>query len=365
MRRLKQLIVLLLCFVLVACGTKEVEPSEKETYLDPIHTGDYQVRVPYDTNNSRIIHRARVKPINTSDAAAIGKGSIQYSKSHFSVKDYSQMEGQFLSDKLAGLLSAPDKDYPDGLNISGTFNTGEESVDNINLLADIYEYDWFKNGNVGGMTLTLYLNPTTKTSSGETKKVKLSKEVEDLYILDTMTKLVSFVRTNVPEIGNQQPIYILVFKSSDNHTSSLPGTFIKEAYYEAGSTTSKEVKDIKESWVLFPSKESQENSPVVHDGVVKIKNSLWTFLGEDIKVIGTGFYRDGQLVELDITVGMNAKTYTEALAATQQVNSLISTSFPSNEFSVTITVTNDNGQNFAVLQKLAGSDQVTSILLAK
>lgn len=349
--------MILLCLALAACGGSSSDEEDSMLKTAPIIEGDYGALIPYASSDARDVHHDTGR--NLIDSYAVGTGLSELSKAHFSPSDYVYQEGKFLkyNELRNNLLKRSGKDYPNGLNPqSGKFDTGNGVVEDIILLADIYEIDWYQNEDLKGISLALVLNPILQKGG---TKVEVNKNKLELYGSETARKLVSYLRGNIPEIGDQMPIYIAIYNST-SVDSSLPGTFVQEAYFSPTSKSA-DFTNLDESWAIFPSDDAKRKDATTANEFMSFKNAMSRFLTDDIDIIGIGHFKNGALVDLSIQVVMRAKTATEAKAATQYLHALIST-FSSNAYQITIDVKSDD-IHVAVIQRLKDSNDTNVIVL--
>ena len=151
----------------VGCGDKDKEKESGEA-LEVIKEGDYAALLPYQSSDASIKHAT----LNTNmiDTLQIGTGLMELSKEYFSSDTHTFREGEFLdfdtldaaTDQSSGLLGRFNKKTNSiGLNPAikdefpveggGTVKIGASDI----LLLDIQEFDWYKNGELAGLSWPL------------------------------------------------------------------------------------------------------------------------------------------------------------------------------------------------------------------
>lgn len=361
------LLALAAILVVSGCNSSSNKPKKDTTSEETtvIHEGDYAALLPFEASSSRIKHAYTT---NLNEAMIIGVGMMNLSKEHFSPDDYAYKESQFLSyDALdatgldrVGLLGRTSEKNPNGMNPAiGTeidTNNGKKKIGSQDvLLIDIYELDWYDGKDLEGLSLGIVLNDEI----GDSVNPDIVSDAKlRAYGEEVGRKVVSYLRKTHPEIGQKTPIYVTLFKESGVNTT-LPGTFIEEAYFE--SKTIGEYSRLNEAWALFPSSAATKldsTNATYFDRLVKeIKN----FFPEDTAVIGTGHFKDKELASLTIDISMHAKTWPEANAMMQKVNSSLSI-FSSTSFAIKARLKSDDVL-IGAMQREKGSSKVTVIQL--
>ena len=326
-KQVKMGMLLLCCLMVIAgCGKKPHKNNAGHEETVAIKEGEYAASLPFEASTSRIKH-SQIST-NLNETMIIGSGLMNLSKEYFSPDQHSYKEGQFLTyDVLdatgqdhVGLLGRTTESNPNGMNLpidtpietdGGTKKITPTDV----LLIDIYELDWYDGKDLEGISLGIVLNDKIGDSINPdiVKDDKLRAYGEEVG-----RKTVSYLRKNYPEIGQKTPIYVALYKESGVNTV-LPGTFIEEAYFK--SKTIGEYSHLDEAWALFPSAQAKEMDADSSNDFDQFIKEIKRFFPEDTSVIGTGKFVDGYLDSLSIKVTMHAKTWAEANAMIQKVNS--------------------------------------------
>lgn len=365
---MKKLVIFLFVFVLL-CGcdhdlpaNENVESSEATKALSK---GDYRALLPFEVSSSRIKHAQTSTSLQES--FTIGQGLMKYSKQYFPSDKYVYKEGMFLTygaldafDDGMGLLGRTSENNPNGMNpkINDEFKTNKgilKIANNDVLLVDIQELDWYKDKELKGISLAIVLNDEI----GNPKAI-VDDQVLKAYGEEVGRKVVNYLRKTHPEIGAKLPIYVALFKES-SYNNSLPGVFIEEAYFS--SRTTAEYHSIDEAYALFPSNlaSSLDSTNAIY--FERFISESKQFFPEDTSIVALGYFKDQLLNELRIDVQMHAKTWAEANALIQNINSSLSI-FDSNTFTIQVTIYSDQ-ELCATLKREKDSNKVIALVLNK
>ncbi|MEG1527167.1 MAG: CamS family sex pheromone protein [Erysipelotrichaceae bacterium] len=368
-------IVLLCAFMLVGCGSRDDSKKNKETQA--LVSGDYNAELPLITSDSRNMHGSK-RAGSMFDSFEIGHGLYERSKDHFSSDNYIQSEGSVLDlkeiQRLVGrqkIKTDKDDNSPTndiGLNpkLGTKFDNGEGvMIDSPMIVEEIYEIDFKKaKDELAGISVAIVLQSQqreeAKSEAGVAyeKITKIEKETLKLYGQEAARKLVSYLRQQ-PQVGDAMPIYVTLFDVSSPDTT-LPGSFISQAYFTSHSRSSK-FEDIEEEWVLFPSDRGDQIDSVTATHFDTMRKSLYMFLPEDVSLIGKALYIDKKIDTLYINVSIQAKTYTECQGLIQYTGSLID-NFNDQGMEVKINFLNGN-ETIAVMTRNKNSSKINLTML--
>ncbi|MEG0265149.1 MAG: CamS family sex pheromone protein [Erysipelotrichaceae bacterium] len=371
----KILIGLICALMLAGCGSRNDSDEKKET--EALVSGDYNAELPITSSDSRNIHSSK-RAGSMFDSFEIGRGLYERSKDHFSSDNYIQSEGSVLDlkkvQKLIGRQKVKtNKDDTSATNDIGLnpklgtmFDNGKgEMIESPIIVDDIYEIDFKKTKDeLSAISIAIVLQPEQKQEAKTEAGVVYEKvtRIEDatlkLYGQEAARKVVSYLRSQ-PQVGDGMPIYIALFDVSSPDTT-LPGSFISDAYFGAHSRSSK-FNDIDEEWVLFPSDRGDSIDNVTATHFDTMRKSLYMFLPEDVSLIGKGLYIDKKIDTLYINVSIQAKTYTECQALIQYTGSLID-NFSDQGMEVRINFLNSN-ETIAVMTRNKNSSKINLTML--
>ncbi len=359
-------ITLATVLALSGCGKHHTGNSNNTESTTVINSDDYAAMLPFESSSSRYKHSS----LNTDlrENMIIGSGLMELSKQYFSPSKYAYREGEFLTyDALdatgidgVGLLGRTSEKNPNGMNLPvDTEVETDHGIKKISpmdvLLIDIYEIDWYDDKDLGGISLAIVLND--KVGSSEKPDIVSDSQLS-AYGQEVGRKTVSYLRKTHPEIKSKMPIYVALYKQGGVNTT-LPGTFIEEANFV--SKTNGTYSKINEDWAIFPSEKAdhldRNNNTVFQQFASEIKK----FFPEDTSVIGTGKFKDENLTSLSIDIGMHAKTWSEANAMIQKVNSLLSV-FSDKNVKLKVVMKSD-GNLIAAIEREKGSSSTKVIQL--
>lgn len=372
--KLKKTGILLCCLMVVLVSSCKKDDDDDNTTTNAneetvaIQEGDYPALLPFQASDARYKHSQLSN--NLMDTFNINAGLMAMSKEHFPPDIYAYKEGQFLTyddldafDNSPGLLGrANTETNPVGLNpeLDTEFKVNDGETKKITstdvLLYDIFELDWYKGKELEGISLAIVLNDRI----GNPDRPDIIDESALLtYGDDVGVKVVNFLRSKHPEIGNNLPIYVTLYKVN-NENDVLPGAFIRDAYFK--TKTSAKFENVGESWQIFPSEAATKADPAIADTFNSYINEIRRFFPEDTSVIGKGHYRDNALSRLNIDIVMHAKSGAEVNAAVQQINSKLSL-FTSTTYEIRVMIKCDT-EDIAVIARDKGDSktQVISLL---
>lgn len=346
------IIVIGTLLILSGCGSQS-ESSEEMVETKALESGDYGAALPFLSSDSRQQHQIRTTSL--VDSMYIGKGLLNHAKSHFSVNSYLMQEGQFLAfDELGSLLGRESDTNPDALNPAKDteFDTGNGIIKEAVIVRDIYEIDFVKDKEIKGVALAIAFNSFVGDNDVMIKDANMQAFGEE-----TARKLITYMR-KIPEIGDDMPIYVALYKNTSNETA-LPGQFFSEAFFEGRSAN---FSAIDETWIMFPSEDASKLDNAAAAQFLQVKNSLSGYLPDDVSIIGKGRFENGKLAELRINVEMYAKTSVEALSLTQYLKTQLN-AFSSLNYKIQVEVRCQDVTIATMVRSIGDSDVEVNTLL--
>lgn len=308
----KILIVILALFLFGACAPKEEEtPSTIIKSTDP---GDYDILIPFDASPIRYNHGIYLGDIDLMD---IGSRLQEHSKAVFGVEDHYLAEGQILTiTRVNNLLKREETNNPYGLNPpkGSEFDTGVTNIKILDavMVADILEIDFYSgsqsNPVLSGISLAVVFNQTFDVNG---TPVTITNEKLIDYAQTAGRKLERYLRTIQ---GMENVIIYISLYSTQKIDSTLPGHFFSQATF---TNREGQFEPLDEEWVFFPSPAALTKDIQNSTAFNNLRNAIVDFTPESLGTVGEGLYVDGELSHLEITVSMQAKTYTEVYALTQ------------------------------------------------
>lgn len=350
----------------VGCGDKDKEKESGEA-LEVIKEGDYAALLPYQSSDASIKHAT----LNTNmiDTLQIGTGLMELSKEYFSSDTHTFREGEFLdfdtldaaTDQSSGLLGRFNKKTNSiGLNPAIKDEFPVEGGDTVKigasdiLLLDIQEFDWYKNGELAGLSLAFVLNDEV---GEENNTQRIREDKMDVYAKETVRKAVNYIRKKIPGVGNDLPIFVALY-DINSADEALPGTFYQAAFFE--TKIDGDFYDIKENWVLFPTQQATDLDGATAASFDRYKAAFKNVMPQDVSMIAKGHYMKNALQELRIQVTLHASTSGEVMTAVQLLNKELS-EFPS-DYMITVDIQTDTS-HVGVIQRDKGAKDTNVITL--
>ena len=367
MKLTKKILLLALTCLLCLSGCGRNEDEEKLVALDSINEGDYRVAIPFATSDTRQTHIQFNR--SSYDVDAIGEGVLRYCKEYFDPEKYYLQEGQILNRNTLqagliygdkeGILGSKSTSNPYGLNPENGFKLPTQNGITITCKAgsggtipviDVFEVNFITelkvDAEIKGIALAIVLNPNVLDADGKTHVI--SDENLKAYGEEAGRNLVAFLKQQ-PQINAKTPIMVALFKAESTDTT-LPGTFISVGY---GNGNVDRFKDVSESWMIIPSSNAQKADSTLVSQFNAIKEELHDFLPNNTEIIGKGFFVENRISKLQLTITMQAKTYTEKIGVSQYVNELLS-QFNNNDMEITVRIISGS-ETFAMIKRFKGS----------
>ncbi len=309
---MKQLMSLILAVFLVSCTA--AQPEAKVEVLEAANPGDYAVMVPFDAAPTRYNHGIYLGRVDLMD---VGGRLVEKSKAVFEVETHVLAEGNILSlTRVNALLNREATDNPYGLNPpkDSEFETGvgNLTVPDAILVADLLEINFYTGApnapQLAGIAIALVFNATVDVNG---QVITIAEEQLTEYATTAGRKLERYLRS-LPDLETI-PILIALYQTQ-KADATLPGIYFSQATFTAREG---QFVDLDEAWFLFPSQAALQNDVPTSTAFNAYRNAVLAFVPESVGTVGQGFYEDGQLKTLNITVQIQAKTYTEIYALTQ------------------------------------------------
>ena len=346
--------VLILVLLVVGGCSKKVIETPTVTVLPSTKTGEYSLVIPFSSAPTRAYHGVY---LGRADFLELGSRLEEKSQAHFPAKDYYLGEGQVLTyDRLSSLVKRESTENAQGLNppkdSSFPTGTGISVVDAV-VVADVLELNFYNgsqsNPKLAGISFAIVMNQVgTTLINGVSTAYSISDDRLYEYGSDMGRKLVSYIRsiTDMEEI----PIYVALYSTS-SADSTLPGHYFADGYFTARSG---QFALSGEQWTIFPSDAATEIDGVTASQFATLRSAIKEFVPENISVIAEGRYVDKKLGFLRITIGVQAKTYTEIHALTQYAAQLMG-NFTDKDFSMVIKI-NSYNSTVALIERQANGD---------
>ncbi|KUP09236.1 hypothetical protein Q75_00985 [Bacillus coahuilensis p1.1.43] len=325
----------------------------------------YRVLLPYEPSASR---GAVVQNINnTLNIEEFETGLMRLSQEFYSTEDYYFREGQLLdSDTISSWLGRQSSEDEEGtLKLNPEIAPGpdqEERPDFIKrhedsplYLSHIIEQNYLIKSRddtvkLGGISIGLALNSvyyyrdSTYTyfeyAIPESEIIEQGKKMAE--------KVVSTLRTQYADAADV-PIFVALYVQGEK-SSTVPGNYFASSFADSGKGISK-WNDVEEKHYAFNI--SSEANELYREDVQyfnNFKDEIENYFPNYNGVVGTGFYRDGQLSKLKIDIPIQFYGKAELVGFAQYVTGTIMDQFP-DFFNIEVNVTSVNGQEILFIRE--------------
>jgi len=261
------------------------------------------------------------------------------SKTPYGPSRYYFQEGHYLTtDFIDSLLSRKDTTHPDGLNppLGKGKDLGAQATSSPNTLSYILEQDYLtKKGTsyqLSGISLGISVNSVYSDSlydkkSGKTfpVDVTLNQSKAKQEAKSDAQKILQKLR-GIKGLENV-PVFISLYMESEPG-SFIPGHYFAKTFITGGGQSINKWTSVNENVVLFPSGTAQTSYKGDSDKFTKFSDDIQSYFPNSIGVIGKGFYKDGNLSELTVTINERFYDKTETASFANYVAMLISDKFP-------------------------------------
>ncbi|WP_342514367.1 CamS family sex pheromone protein [Sporosarcina sp. FSL K6-1522] len=354
--------VLLLGGCLPSFGTEkeeliqEGEESTEETVIIPdvqLKEEMYKTPLPFKQSASRgtIVNNIYTK----YDMREAEEGLLRLSNQHFDSKKYYFQEGQYIDKSTARAWLSRSSSDENGLNPPVEEGMSDEQISESAplYLAHIVEQNYLemtdeKKVRLAGISIGLALN--SKYYSREGRETKISDEQLQAEGMKMAEEIVRRLRAK--DGLADVPIVVGLFKQAERN-SIVPGTYFASAVAEKGKAAPAGWKEVKEQYVVLPASSSTDNYRDINTTFSNFKQDIDTYFPSFVNVIGTGFFKDGEMQSLTIKVPIQFYGTSELIGFTQYLTALVIKYFPN--VHIEVDVTSVNGTE-ALIVKEAGSD---------
>jgi protein involved in sex pheromone biosynthesis len=362
---MKKFVGILLCLVLVLSGcsasikneNKVVQgnKNKQENAIIPkysISSDYYKTILPYKPSTTRGLIVSDIG--NRLDIDEFEQGLMRISSDQFSKSEYLYQDGQLLNkdvvqswlkrkytpaqykqklkdlkkfDQTATLIN-------DGLNpTTDTIKSADQQAKQAPIyLNHILEQDYLKkSGNevkVEGVSIGLAMNSIYyyKEEHGYPRELEIDQS-EMLKQGKVMAQEILTRLRGMPQFRNI-PITFGIFRQA-SRDSVVPGTYVIKTDVSSSDSTIGSWDKIDEKYYLFPSVGATADHRDDAMKMVNFKTDIESYFPNYTGVVGKGFYKDNDLVELTIDIPMQFYGKSEVIAFTQYVTGLVMEYFPS------------------------------------
>lgn len=386
MKRLGYLVLSTL--ILASCSNSETttnnqnkEKEEKQIATDIQISNDYfRTLLPFKESQARGLTSTNMS--SSYNGEAFETGLIRISKNVFSPDEYLYRDGQLLTKSAVESYLEPqytkaeidkmDKDerieknaYANfGLNPSHKGETDPTKIakESPAYLSHIIEQDFFtesdaKRKRISGMTIGLAMNSVyyyQKEAYGEVYSENLDKKEVEKKGKAMADEILS--RLRVKQELKDIPITFAIFIQSSSE-SITPGNFVSYAVSEESSKKIGKWKSVNEKYVLLPSADADKLNEKLNNDYKQFNDQLQTYFPNFTQSIGTGYFVNDSIKELNINVPLDYFGKAEVVGVTQYIADLAMKNF-SQVDNLEISIV-DNDKPLALIVKNKGDKEPT------
>jgi protein involved in sex pheromone biosynthesis len=391
MRKLS-MVALSLVLLLTACApnfqkqeevVQKKDDDTKEKAIIPkykISDEYYRTIMPFEPGEARGMV---VNNLNTRyDITEFETGLMRIAQNSFSTDKYVFKEGQYLDSSTVSAwlerymteeqVKAKEKELQSkeenkkkkvtvkniGLNPAdtGKGDVHERNKKNPIYLAHILEHNYLVQSGekgtyqLGGVSIGLALNSVhyyQEQAYGAVYEKNIPRSVLEAEGKKIAQEVVSRLR-GIKELKDV-PITIALFEQ-EGRSSVVPGNFFTYAEVSQGSSNIGSWKDVKEDYILFPSEKAEKDHRDDLTFFQNFKQDVEEYFPNFNGVVGKGFYLDGQLQEINISIPIQFYGKAEAIGFTQYATGLVMEHFP-NYVSVQVSISSVMGQEALIVKK--------------
>lgn len=368
-------------FVVTACQTPWSGNKEQQIVKSPQKGDNEKVTVipQEDSKEYRNIHSDKPSPTrgyiqygvdNRVDIDEMETGLMRLSKGTYNPDTYYFQDGRYLTPKdIDGMLARKgDANYPNGLNppLGKKGDLGERASENPKILSYVLEQDYLKKDSkntykLGGISLAISVNSVYSENLFNKDDGKTYTADVTIDQSEAMAKGKEYAKQVVQRVRKVKglenvPIFIALYIESQPG-SFIPGHFYAKANVGSGQYQIDKWASVNEQYVLFPSTNAAKKFMGDSNKFDKFKTEVEKYFPNSIGVIGKGFYQNGEINNLMITINIRFYDKSEVITFTNYVNAMLKTKFAfSQDLPVTIYI-NSNDQPEAIIVKKSDMDE--------
>lgn len=155
------------------------------------------------------------------------------------------------------------------------------------------------------------------------------------------------------------PITFAIFRQQ-SQSSVVPGSYVAMTSVSGNESTINNWDKINEKYYLFPSAAATADYRDDAMKMVNFKSDIENYFPNYTGVVGTGFYKDNELIQLKIDIPMQFYSKAEVIAFTQYVAGLMMDHFPS-YLKVETNVFSANGQEALIVKQVDAKEPTVHI----
>ncbi|MEQ6388140.1 CamS family sex pheromone protein [Bacillaceae bacterium S4-13-58] len=339
------------------------ENNKRETAFVPsfnVSEEEYKIIYPYKPSQARGVIVNQMA--NRLDIDVFEVGLRDHAKSYFDPDLYFFQEGQRIdSNTLYNWLSR-EGETSSGLNpvMEGPEDAIESHQEAPKYLSHILEHDFLKKNEDGivelkGMSIGIALKSTYRFQT-EVGGPYYYQDIPEKVMVKEGKEIANEVIQRIRQMEGLEevPIVVALFREEDQNAMS-PGNFVAKTVVEVGGAAAKQWQDIDEDYVLFPSNEAAVNYNEESQLMQEFTDEIARYFPNYVGVIGNGFYKDGELAELNIQIPIEFQGKAEVVGFTQYVYGLVMETFP-NYFKVEVQIHSHQQQESVIVREAGETD---------
>jgi protein involved in sex pheromone biosynthesis len=314
----------------------------------------YKTILPYKPSTTRGLIVSDIG--NRLDIDEFEQGLMRISSDQFPKKDYLYQDGQLLDKSVVQSWikrKYTPQEYKDNLaNLKKSdatatlINDGLNPIssDTVKLSADqqaqkapiflnhILEQDYLKKtGNevkVAGVSIGLAMNSIYYYT--EEHGYPRERDIPQSLMLTQGKEMAQQILTRLRSMPQFKdiPITFGIFRQA-SRDSVVPGSFVVKTDVSGSDSTIGSWDKIDEKYYLFPSAQATADHRDDAMKIMNFKTDIESYFPNYTGVVGKGFYKDNELVDLTIDIPMQFYGKSEVIAFTQYVTGLVMEYFPS------------------------------------
>ena len=351
----------------------ENDENVETTHIPNMQLSDnyYRTLVPYKESVTRGLVVSNI--YTKYDIKEVERGLMRISQNEFSTDDYYFQEGQYLSQAtVQNWLARPnqtEKEKPEnqGLNPSSVDEETGEPLEPIVraeiapvYLSHIVEQNYLKKTgdnkiSLAGISLGLALNSIyyyQREQYGEFYE----RKIEDAELKREGEKIAEEIIKRLrmrPELEDV-PIVIGLYKQTARN-SIVPGTYMQYAVSAPGKNSFGGWKQLNEQYVTFPMTSPEDKYRDINKAFLSFKQDIDLYFSNLTSVIGTGYYKDDRLQNLEVEIPIQFFGTAEIIGFTQYLTGVMLNRLPQ-DLPVVISITSMNGPE-ALIKKEPNEDE--------
>jgi protein involved in sex pheromone biosynthesis len=338
---------------------KETEKNDVEkTIIPSMQLSDqyYRTLLPYEQSASRGLIVSNVH--SKYDVKEVENGLIRLSQRSFSTDDYFFQEGQTLDTDTLRLWLARSSQDELGLNppTKKEMTPEQRATQAPIYLSHIVEQNYLvetddKTVRLGGISIGLALNSIyyyQKEDFGATYEQPIPQDEIKKNGKKMANEIVK--RLRAIEGLEKVPITVGLFKQ-ESRNAIVPGSYFAYGTAAEGKGNIAEWTPLNEEYVLIPAPlAADEKYREAANAFAKFKQDVDKYFSNFTSVVGTGFYQDDQIKNLNIDIPVQLYGTAEIIGFTQYMAGLVMQHFPAS-LQVEVSVTSINGPEALVIKK--------------